>query len=61
MRLKDNKKYRNLRAQKEKYRARDRREFDLGVDTGYKDKNGASILSGSILCVYPTSNSSDTI
>lgn len=61
MRLKDNKKYRNLRAQKEKYLARDRREFELGVDTGYKDKNGVPILSGSILCVYPTSNSSDTI
>lgn len=47
MRLTDNKKYRNLRAQKEKYTARDRRESELGVDTGHTDMRGNPIMSGS--------------
>ena len=49
MRLTDNKKYRNLRAQKEKYTARDRRESELGVDTGHTDMRGNPIMSGSCL------------
>jgi hypothetical protein len=61
MRLTDNKKYRNLRAQKEKYTARDRRESELGVDTGHTDMRGNPIMSGSIVLVYPTSHSSNTI
>ena len=52
MRHTDNKKYRNLRVRKEKYVARDRRESELGVDTGYTDMRGNSILSGSVVIVY---------
>lgn len=61
MRLTDNRKYRNLRAQKEKHAARDRRENDLGMNTGYTDMRGNPIMSGSIVLVYPTSHSSNTI
>ena len=44
MRLTDNRKYRNLRTQKEKYTARDRRESELGVDTGYQFRRESPCL-----------------
>lgn len=52
MKFRDNKKYRNDRVRKEKYRSRDKRENEIGMFTGFFDKQGRDILSGDIVLVY---------
>lgn len=52
MKFRDNKKYRNERVRKEKYRSRDKRENEIGTFTGFFDKQGRNILSGNIVLVY---------
>ena len=51
MKLTDTKKFRNLRVSKEKFRARDKRENQIGQFIGYLDCQGNEILSGSLVQV----------
>lgn len=49
MRLRDNKRYRNERLWKEKRSSRDKKENEIGVPTGFFDRNRKPILSGDII------------
>nr|DAR89175.1 MAG TPA: hypothetical protein [Caudoviricetes sp.] len=52
MRLRDNKKYRNERLWKEKRSSRDKKENEIGVPTGFLDKDRKPILSGDVVISY---------
>lgn len=51
MKITDNKKFRNLKISKQKYKARSKKENQIGEYTGYRDKNNNQILNGSIVIV----------
>lgn len=59
MKLRDNKRYRNERIWKEKRASRDKKENEIGVPTGFLDRNRKPILSGDIIFVFTNSRNHD--